>query len=51
MIKNSSLIDFRMPAEWESQDSIWMTWPYNRKDWPGLFEYIPQKVAEIIATI
>ena len=51
MIKNSSLIDFRMPAEWESQDSIWMTWPYNRRDWPGLFKYIPQKVAEILANI
>ena len=51
MSKKSSLLDFRMPAEWESQDSIWITWPYNRGDWPGLFKYIPRTVAEIIAPI
>ena len=31
-----------MPAEWEKQDSIWFR--YNKRDWPGLFEYIPQTV-------
>ena len=40
-----------MPAEWERQDSIWITWPYNKNDWPGLFKYIPSKIAEIIACI
>ena len=28
---------FRMPAEWEPQKSIWIAWPYNKKDWPDLF--------------
>ena len=40
-----------MPAEWERQDYIWITWPYNKSDWPGLFKYIPPKIAEIIAHI
>ena len=31
MIKNFSLLGFRMPGEWEKQDSIWITWPYNKK--------------------
>ena len=40
-----------MPAEWEKQESIWITWPYNKKDWPDLFESIPKKVAEIVSII
>ena len=46
-----SSLGFRMPAEWEKQDSIWITWPYNKRDWPGLFNKIPKIVAEIVATI
>ena len=33
--------EFRMPAEWEPQKSVWMSWPHNKNDWPGLFEKIP----------
>ena len=51
MIKNFSLLGFRMPGEWEKQDSIWITWPYNKKDWPGLFENIPFTVSKIVAAI
>ena len=25
---------FRMPAEWEPQAAIWLTWPDNRDTWP-----------------
>ena len=51
MTNSLSKLGFRMPAEWEKQESIWITWPYNKKDWPGLFEHIPQKVAEIVVSI
>ena len=51
MIKNTSLLGFRMPGEWEKQDSIWITWPYNKKDWPGLFENIPLTVSKIVSAI
>ena len=51
MIKNFSLLGFRMPGEWEKQDSIWITWPYNKKDWPGLFENIPFTVSKIVSAI
>ena len=39
---------FRMPAEWEPQKSVWMAWPHNKNDWPGLFKKIPNVVGKII---
>ena len=42
---------FRMPAEWEPQKSIWIAWPYNKKDWPDLFYFIPKVVAKIVKAI
>ena len=51
MIKNFSRLGYRMPGEWEKQSSTWITWPYNKRDWPGLFKYIPKTVAEIVAAI
>ena len=46
MPKNISLEGFRMPGEWEVQKSVWIVWPYNKKDWPGLFDKIPEVVQE-----
>ena len=40
--------ELRMPAEWEPQKSVWMSWPHNKNDWPGLFEKIPIVVGKII---
>ena len=40
--------EFRMPAEWEPQKSVWISWPHNRNDWPGMFEKIPNVVGKII---
>ena len=40
--------EFRMPAEWEPQKSVWIAWPHNKNDWPGLFEKIPNVVGQII---
>ena len=45
---NKQLIEYRMPAEWEPQKSVWLIWPYNQKDWPGLFNKIPEVYAKII---
>ena len=51
MNKNLSSLGFNLPAEWEKQNSIWITWPYNKNDWPGLFKFIPKIVCEIVALI
>lgn len=40
-----------MPAEWEPQAAVWLSWPHNRKTWPGHFRPIPAKFAEIVAVI
>ncbi|HEU5078359.1 MAG TPA: agmatine deiminase family protein [Opitutaceae bacterium] len=44
-------LGFRMPAEWEPQVAVWLSWPHNKKTWPGYFRPIPSKFAEIVATI
>ena len=45
---SKKISEFRMPAEWEPQKSVWMSWPHNKNDWPGLFEKIPNVVGKII---
>jgi len=42
---------FRMPAEWEPQSAIWLSWPHNYKTWPGQFRPIPFVYAEIVHQI
>jgi agmatine deiminase len=44
-------LGFRMPAEWERQEAVWLSWPHRRATWPGCFERIPAKFAEIAALI
>jgi agmatine deiminase len=31
----------RVPAEWEPQANLWLSWPHNLQTWPGHFERIP----------
>lgn len=50
-MKTPAALGFRMPAEWEPQSAVWLSWPHNRKTWPGHFRPIPEKFAEIVATI
>lgn len=44
-------LGFRMPAEWELQESVWLSWPHNRETWPGAFDHIPKVFAEIVKHI
>ena len=39
---SEKLSGFRMPGEWEAQKSVWIAWPYNKNDWPGLYKFIPE---------
>ena len=48
---SEELKKFRMPAEWEPQKSVWIAWPYNKNDWPGLYKFIPKVILEIIFII
>jgi len=40
-----------MPAEWEPQEAVWLSWPHNRRTWPGRFRPIPGVFAAIVAQI
>ncbi len=40
-----------MPAEWEPQVAIWLSWPHKRASWPGQFRPIPYVFAGIVAQI
>lgn len=42
---------FRMPAEWEPQERIWLSWPHAKADWPGKFAPIPYVFAEMVRVI
>jgi agmatine deiminase len=44
-------LGYRMPAEWERQEAVWLSWPHNRRTWPGGFRPIPGVFAEIAAAI
>ncbi len=44
-------LGFHMPAEWEPQAAIWLSWPHNRATWPGQFRPIPYVFAEIVKQI
>jgi agmatine deiminase len=50
-MQTPSELGFRMPAEWERQEAVWLSWPHNRETWPGSFRAIPAKFAEIAAQI
>ncbi len=39
---------YRMPAEWERQEAMWLAWPHNKNDWPDRFGPIPWVYVEII---
>ncbi len=41
-------MSYRLPAEWEPQEGVLLSWPYNRSDWPGKFQVIPWVYAEMI---
>lgn len=46
-----AVLGFRMPAEWEPQEAIWLSWPHNYASWPGKFRPVPYNFANIVAAI
>ncbi|HZV80732.1 MAG TPA: agmatine deiminase family protein [Geobacteraceae bacterium] len=41
----------RLPAEWEEQDGVLLSWPHDRSDWEPVLDLVEPVFAEIIATI
>jgi len=42
---------YSMPAEWEPQEAVWLSWPHNYASWPGRFRPVPYNFARIVAVI
>ncbi len=40
-----------MPAEWEPQEAVWLSWPHRRETWPGRFRPVPAAFAAFVAAI
>ncbi len=40
-----------MPAEWEPQAAVWLSWPHKKASWPGLWRNIPATFAGFVAAI
>ena len=34
MTQSPKSLGFRMPAEWEKQEAVWIAWPHNKETWP-----------------
>ena len=49
--KTPAAAGYHMPAEWEPQVGVWLSWPHNYKTWPGQFRPIPYVYAEIVKQI
>jgi len=44
-------LGFRMPAEWEPQAAVWLSWPHNHATWPGQFRPVPAAFAAFVAAV
>jgi agmatine deiminase len=49
--KTPAALGYRMPAEWERQEAVWLSWPHSHETWPGNFRPIPGVFARIAAEI
>jgi agmatine deiminase len=50
-IRTPAALGFRMPAEWEPQAAVWLSWPHRYATWPGQFRPVPHAFAAIVAQI
>ncbi len=45
-------LGYRMPAEWEPQEAVWLAWPHNELTWPGgMLAEVERSYIEIIRAL
>ena len=49
--KTPRLLNFHMPAEWEKQEAIWLTWPHNEETWPGKVKVVENVYVRFIGAL
>jgi agmatine deiminase len=50
-VPSPAALGFRMPAEWEPQAAVWLSWPHRRATWPRHFRPVPYVFARVAAAI
>ncbi len=48
VIRQPSSVEYKMPAEWEKQEALWLAWPHQKTDWPNKFEPMPWIYGEFV---
>ena len=51
MTQAAPAVTRRVPAEWEPQQCVWLSWPHHLDTWPGRFERIPGFYADWVRLI
>ena len=46
-MKSPRALGYRLPAEWEPQEGVWLSWPNNRRTWPDHWESVQKTFAEM----
>jgi len=44
-------MNWRLPAEWEPQEAVWLSWPLNPETWPGRLGHLQERFGELAALI
>lgn len=45
------MLDFRFPAEWEKQQSLWTAFPFDADEWHAQLTTAQQEIAQFVATL
>ena len=51
MAQTPKSLGFRMPAEWENQEAIWLSWPHNEITWPNMVPKIEEIYIQFIKAL
>ncbi|MBI2651112.1 agmatine deiminase family protein [Candidatus Woesearchaeota archaeon] len=52
LIKNTpKKLEYRMPAEWERQEAVWISWPYNKETWPNNISEVENSYLKLIKEV
>ena len=44
-------LEYRMPAEWEPQEAVWLCWPHNKETWAKILPEVEETYAEFVKAI
>jgi len=50
-LKTPATLGFRMPAEWHSHQSTWLTWPKDPQTWPDRVTQVEEIYLQMIAAL